>query len=589
MEPTPNPPQPAGLVPDGHSPALAGAAEVVALVRRLSDAQGRDDLAAQLDRIRADLAIRPVRVAVVGSGQQGKSTLVNALVGAPVCPVGGGASTAVPVELHFARSYDAQLVSDLGPDGRHGAGPTRTAVPFAEAHALATTAVNGANTWRLRAIELGVPSAALERGLCIVDTPPLAELWQPDDLRIVQSLGSAAAVVLVTSASAELTSTEIDLLRVAHGLCQHIIVAVNGIHSYPQWASVVDRNQLLLDRNGISATVFAVDAAPYWSDDGGLPPGPDPGMRSLLAHLEEAVLLEEEQHRISTALTEAFWAADRLRMRLLTERSLIGDDRALDAAIARLRGAAADAQELCGADAPWATSFVALMRRLRLDIERDLTAQLDQLRTEAARQAAVPGLDPRQFRAWLHDRMSHATVRFQRVRKLSLRAFCDRVAQEFRHDWGVIVAGLAISPEAHALLYPRLDRPSLLFDDDLARIALPPASLGEAPAALDRLAEQWLRQAEAFLRADTDAVLARVEHGVDQRCRARAGELHRSLVEVLTALTILRGVAPAVVEQRQETLSTDIERLTALDWRMPIHLPHEIGAAGPLDLREPSH
>jgi len=555
---------PAGGQEWGHSPALAGAAEVVGLVRRLADAQGRDDLASQLDRIRADLAIQPVRVLFVGGPQQGKSSVINALAGAPVCPVGVGVATAAPIELHADAIYRATLVSD----GANSAPPTRRDVAFAEAHTLATEAVNQANHWRLRAVVFGVPSATLQRGLCLVDTPPVTAVWKPDTLRLVRTMGAASAVVLVSSASAELTSGEIDLLRVAHGLCQKIFVVVNGTNTFPQWASVVERNQLLLERAGISATVVPVDAAPYWSNEGGLPPGPDPGMATLLHLLDDTVVLEDEQSRISRALTESFWAADRLRMRLLAERSLIGDEAALTTTIGRLRVAAGQAQELCGADATWSRSLSSGIRRLSRDITTDLDAQLAQLRADVRSQLEQGSPDAATVQAWLHDRMALAVVRYQRVRKLSLRAFCDRVAEQFREDWAEIVAALDISPEAHALLYPRLDRPHLTGRSSLADVPLPTAT-GIASADLRDLCDSWIRATDAYLRDDTAEVLGDVEHALDFRCRYRAGELHRSLVEVLTSLTVLRGVGPDAVEQRQVALASDLAQLTTFAWRMP--------------------
>ena len=124
------------------------------------------------------------------------------------------------------------------------------------------------------------------------------------------------------------------------------------VHRYPDWASVVERNELLLEQRGISAAVFAVDPSPYWAANGGLPPGPDPGMQELAAHLERAVL-ETEQLRISRALTETFWVADRLKMRLSAERAVIDNATRADAARTRLRSAAEAAHDLCSPDSAW--------------------------------------------------------------------------------------------------------------------------------------------------------------------------------------------------------------------------------------------
>ena len=57
---------------------------------------GRTDLAGRLDAARATLADPTVHIVVAGEFKQGKSSLVNALLGATVCPVDDDVATAVP-------------------------------------------------------------------------------------------------------------------------------------------------------------------------------------------------------------------------------------------------------------------------------------------------------------------------------------------------------------------------------------------------------------------------------------------------------------------------------------------------------------
>ena len=60
------------------------------LIRGLRELSGlgRDDDRAALDGMRARLAGRRLRVLVAGEAKRGKSTLVNALLGRPMLPVG---------------------------------------------------------------------------------------------------------------------------------------------------------------------------------------------------------------------------------------------------------------------------------------------------------------------------------------------------------------------------------------------------------------------------------------------------------------------------------------------------------------------
>jgi hypothetical protein len=545
-------------LPAAYSPALAGAAEIVSLVERLAERQGRDDLVNELVSIRSRLIVTPIPVLVVGGPGQGKSSLVNALVGAPICPVGVDRVTAAPAALAYADAYDAAVVTEATAS-RPDLGPRSRRVPYGEAIALLQRDTNPDNAWRVRTVELGVPSPLLARGLELVDTPPIDDLWSPPALRVLTAMTSAAAVVLVSSASAELTAGELDLLRVAGALCPRLVVVVNGTETFPGWSAVVERNELLLEARGVSAEVFALDASAYWNDAGGMPPGPDPGMQELARYLE-TVVLETEQTRITRALTEAFWAADRLRMRLSAERALIGDDAAIDAAATGLRAATAESMTLCGPDAAWSRTLQSGIRQLERDVDDDLEAELARLELEAR-----AGRSPLE----MHRRIADAVVHLQRVRKLALRALGRKVGDAFLAEANAIVSSLDIAPEAHALLFPRLDRPDLSSGRSLADLPV---------ASADPTATSWLQVVGSFQRADNEAVAARVAHDLHATCATRAVELHRSLVEVLTSLTLLRGVGPDIVLRRRESLATDLAHLERLDWRVSAQPHHEPSA-----------
>ena len=67
----------------------------------------RDDLASRLDSWVDRLDQPKVRVVVVGPFNQGKSTLVNTVVGAPVCPVDDISMTAIPIIIEYGPAAEA--------------------------------------------------------------------------------------------------------------------------------------------------------------------------------------------------------------------------------------------------------------------------------------------------------------------------------------------------------------------------------------------------------------------------------------------------------------------------------------------------
>ncbi|MDQ1370916.1 MAG: hypothetical protein QOF20_3269, partial [Acidimicrobiaceae bacterium] len=79
--------------------------ELLVLIAEIEQAcadAGRADLAGQLALRRARVAEPDVAVVVAGDYKAGKSSLVNALVGADICPVDEDVATAVPTLVRYA-------------------------------------------------------------------------------------------------------------------------------------------------------------------------------------------------------------------------------------------------------------------------------------------------------------------------------------------------------------------------------------------------------------------------------------------------------------------------------------------------------
>jgi len=122
----------------------------------------RPDLDDRLAAARARLLDERTRVLVVGEFKQGKSLLVNGLVGAPVCPTFDDVATAVPTVVRYAEALDVAVVR---PDGeRVGIGGDELADHVCEQG-------NPGNREGWSHAEVGLPRPVLKGGLEIVDTP----------------------------------------------------------------------------------------------------------------------------------------------------------------------------------------------------------------------------------------------------------------------------------------------------------------------------------------------------------------------------------------------------------------------------------
>lgn len=232
---------------------------------RVCAARRRTDLVQWLQQKRAQLLDPQLRVLVIGEPKQGKSQLINALINAPVCPVGDGVTTAMRTVVHHAETPAAALVHTAAGASPEPAGqpspPARTPVPVAElASRVSATPANRPDAGAVHA-EVGVPRGLLASGLVLVDTPAADGTDAIRGTDTVASASRADVVVLVSDATRELSVTEIDLLLHVMRQHPHVLVALTKIDIAPQWRQVAERNRQQLTNAGVSAALVPVSAA----------------------------------------------------------------------------------------------------------------------------------------------------------------------------------------------------------------------------------------------------------------------------------------------------------------------------------------
>lgn len=176
--------------------------EALVSLARIARAFGASAIAEETETIRARIAEGRCYVACVGQFKRGKSTLINALVGAPVVPTGVLPVTSVP------------LVVRHGPAAvrvRFGGGWEELA-PGA-LHPLVTEAGNPGNARGVRGAEVFVPSPLLQDGLCLVDTPGLGSIAAANDAATLEVIPRVDAAMLVTGPEPPITGDELELAR----------------------------------------------------------------------------------------------------------------------------------------------------------------------------------------------------------------------------------------------------------------------------------------------------------------------------------------------------------------------------------------
>ncbi|OWY62591.1 hypothetical protein B7486_57600, partial [cyanobacterium TDX16] len=158
------------------SPAANRAIATIDLVGKAVTAYQRPDLLARVQGIRDRITDPAFHVLVVGEFKQGKSSLVNALLGQHVCPVDDDIATAVPTAVRFSAQPEAAVLLDQASTGGNNPDidqPRRLPIAVEDVPRWVTEQHGNAAAAgeRIRSVDVGLPLQMLEEGLVLVDTP----------------------------------------------------------------------------------------------------------------------------------------------------------------------------------------------------------------------------------------------------------------------------------------------------------------------------------------------------------------------------------------------------------------------------------
>jgi len=182
----------------------------VELLRFLEQIVTRDGLVEFRPRIRT-LASRleddSFEVALFGRVSSGKSSLLNAVLGTNVLPVGINPITAVPTKLRYGNVLKAAVAYG---DGR------AAAVTLDELSRLVTEQGNPGNLQNIVRAIVEIPSPRLKQGILLVDTPGLGSLAKGGAAETLAYLPSCDLALLLIDAGATLSEEDIGTLRLLY-------------------------------------------------------------------------------------------------------------------------------------------------------------------------------------------------------------------------------------------------------------------------------------------------------------------------------------------------------------------------------------
>jgi hypothetical protein len=188
--------------------------ELAALARRsgvASSARALEELAA---RVREDR----FRLLVVGQFKRGKSTLVNALLGEEVLPMGVLPLTSVATEIVAGPEREARIRYRDGRGERVG---------LERLGDFVSEAGNPSNRKGVTAVQVRLPAPLLERGVAIVDTPGIGSTVEANTQAAEEATEDADAAVAVLGSDPPLTREEAEYLRRVTSRAAHVLYVQN--------------------------------------------------------------------------------------------------------------------------------------------------------------------------------------------------------------------------------------------------------------------------------------------------------------------------------------------------------------------------
>lgn len=177
------------------------------LLEQIATRNGLVEFRPRIDALAARMEDDSFEVALFGRVSSGKSSLLNALLGTDVLPVGINPITAVPTKLRYGTVLKAAV--------SYGDGRSELVSIEALAH-LVTEQGNPGNLKNVARALVEVPSSRLKEGILLVDTPGLGSLAKRGARETLAYLPSCDLALLLIDAGATLNEEDIGTLRLLY-------------------------------------------------------------------------------------------------------------------------------------------------------------------------------------------------------------------------------------------------------------------------------------------------------------------------------------------------------------------------------------
>ena len=587
------------------------AAELVGHGIEASKAYGRPDLALRLEAVLRSLEDPTIRVVVIGEFKQGKSSLVNALVGQEVCPIDDDIATAVPTAVAYAEHHEAFAVLEHD-DGTE----RREAIELESVRDWVTDTGTLADRPGLRRVELGVPSGRLRDGLVLVDMPGVGGVGSFHGAAALAEASRAHGVLFASEASQELTAPELRFLADAAGCCPNVALVKTKCDIHPAWRRSVERDREHLGEQanlvqGVSTVVF--DHALKVRQGRVVA---ESGLPGIANWLRDDVIAPSGARDVAAAASQVADVCEQLRMSFEAERAALSESVDPAALEAQLGAARDEAARLRTAATRWQQVLGDVFTDVTGDAEHAVADQHSRSVTRA--EAAIDQIDPATswavFEPALRRELTGLVSEHHATLQASVTHAGELAAAVFDEDLARVADLVEQAIPTDSELPARLDAPaelgkakrmrvpgqaltfakatygpslmvgfgaSLLGMTVAAPVMLAVGSILGGKSLLDEKARQLgarRAQAKATARRFVDDVVLEVGKTARDEARraqrllrdhlaARAEELLQAANVALTVAQRAHGSDAATWDQRRTAVDAELQRLAWLDAR----------------------
>ncbi len=427
-------------------------------ILRLADAADRPDLNQRTHAAANRFADQTCTVAVVGEFKMGKSSMVNAIANAPLCPVDDDVATAKPLEIRNADEPMVAVVYKLEEDETKR---RMREIEFEDIPSYVSEPPTATDADTVALVRVGLPRKLFAGGLALIDTPGVGGLGSTHSALTMSVLPSADAVLFVSDASQELTAPELDFLDVVISMCQRVTLVMPKIDFYPQWRRIVELNKGHLERRGLDVPIIPVSTVlrrmAIESNDAEL--NAESGYSELISHMRDTLVANTRssaREEYSSSLREI---VNELKPQLESELAVLSDPEESARQVRELEMQKERAQNLRNQAARWQQSLSDGTTDLNSDVEHDLRARFREIVKDA--EAAVEANDPAKtwddFSAWLSDRVNTAIVQNYTLLHQRSVELGERVSSHFDADHRAITDRLEISDPSAFRTAPEFD------------------------------------------------------------------------------------------------------------------------------------